>query len=134
MTTRKHFPEGCIDCSDPKTQSRCICPIHCSKPMTLPEIKLKKELRRIANTLIGWNSRYGLHISDGVDSCSGEDKEEMEKAKQYIAKRVKKLLSEALEAQEKRIEEIIKGMKIKDRCDFTYNEALTDILSKLKEV
>lgn len=38
-----------------------------------------KRFRNYADSVIGWNSEYGAHISDGADSCSGDDKEEEEK-------------------------------------------------------
>ena len=53
-----------------------------------------RAIRRLANNMIGWNSKFVLNISDGVDSCSGEDYEEQEKAKRYLIKRIHRLLVE----------------------------------------
>jgi hypothetical protein len=57
-------------------------------------LKKNRAIKRLANNMIGWNSKFGLHISDGVDSCSGEDYEEQEKARKYLIKRIQRLLNE----------------------------------------
>lgn len=49
------------------------------------------------NRFIGWNSRYGLHISDGVEQCSGTDEEAEKKAKKMLYKYLKRIERQAYE-------------------------------------
>ncbi|KKQ98993.1 MAG: hypothetical protein UT24_C0029G0005 [Candidatus Woesebacteria bacterium GW2011_GWB1_39_12] len=86
------------------------------------------------NKFIGWDSKFGLHISDGIDSCSGTDEEQEKMAKQWLIK----FISKNFISKEKLVREInskrhTRCMPTKDGKGCQHNELLFDLLELIKK-